>query len=66
MNVGKLALHRGDRRTAAQHLLAAVDPPGFAELRFMQDMDMSLARSLVDWGERESVSGIPGPMCADQ
>ncbi len=55
MNVGKLALHRGDRRTAVQHLLAAVDPPGSAELRFMQ-MDMSLARSLVDWGERESVA----------
>jgi hypothetical protein len=55
MYVGKLALRRGDRRTAAHHLLAAVDSPGSAELRFMQ-IDMTLARSLVDWGEREVVA----------
>ena len=55
MKCGKLALRRGDRRTAVQHMLAALDSPGSAELRFMQ-IDMTLARSLVDWGEREAVA----------
>ena len=55
MNVGKLALRRGDRRTAVQHMLAALDSPGSAELRFMH-IDMTLARSLVDWSEREAVA----------
>lgn len=55
MYIGKLALHRGDRKTAVRLLVAAVDSPGSAELRFMQ-IDMTLARSLVDWGEREAVA----------
>lgn len=40
---------------AAQHLLAAVESPGSAELRYLP-IDMTLARSLVDWGEREAVA----------
>lgn len=55
MYMGKFALRRGDRRMAAQHLLAAVESPGSAELRYLP-IDMTLARSLVDWGEREAVA----------
>lgn len=55
MQAGKLALRERDRRRAADHLLAAVDTAGHSELRYYQ-MDMTLARSLVDWGERETVA----------
>jgi hypothetical protein len=55
MYAGKMALRRGDRSTAARHLLASVESSGSADLRYMP-IDMTLARSLVDWGERETVA----------
>ena len=55
MNAGKLALRRGDRATAARYLLASLETTGSPRLQQFQ-LDMSLARSLVDWGEREGVA----------
>ena len=55
MMLGKVALRSGDRRTARRHLLAAAETAGSAHLLF-GSIDMSLARSLVDWGEREAVA----------
>jgi len=53
MMLGKAALHRGDRRAAAAYLLAAADSPPSSTY---ENVDMTLARALVDWGERETVA----------
>ncbi len=52
--IGKAALKRGDRRTAARHLLAAADAPASDYVR-RGSFDMNLPRALVDWGERRAV-----------
>ena len=49
--LGKAALHRGDRKSAARFLLAAAETPGPARVNF----DMNLPRALVDSGERSAV-----------
>jgi hypothetical protein len=47
--------HRNDKRQAAQHLLAASAVAPTDWLRYGA-VDMTLARQLVDWGEREAVA----------
>jgi beta-lactamase regulating signal transducer with metallopeptidase domain len=53
--LGQRALQRNDKRQAAQHLLAAsaVTPTDWFRYEYV---DMTLARQLVDWGEREAVA----------
>lgn len=53
--LGKLALRRGDRRLASRYLMASTDAPASAEMKLLP-MDMTLARSLVDWGDRTTVA----------
>jgi hypothetical protein len=53
--LGYIALQKGDKTQASQYLLAAVDAPPSDRLRISQ-IDMTLARQLVDWGEREAVA----------
>ena len=56
MMLGHLALRQGDRRRAAAHLLASVrDLPHVESFRY-ERKDMTLARQLTDWGEREVVA----------
>ena len=53
--LGEAALDRGDKAGAAQYLLAASEAP---PTEFLRDnlIDMSLARDLVDAGERDGVA----------
>lgn len=53
--LGDMALRRGEKREAVQYLLAAAAAPPSENLR-SAPLDMSLARQLVDWGEREAVA----------
>ena len=55
--LGEAALNRGDKAGAVRCLLAASDAP---PTEFLRDnrIDISLARSLVDAGERESVAAF--------
>jgi hypothetical protein len=53
--LGKAALNRGDKAGAVRHLLAASEAPPTEFLRY-NPIDISLARSLVDAGEREDVA----------
>jgi hypothetical protein len=55
LSIGHIMLRRGARRQAAGYLLAASDAPPTDNLRYV-DIDMTLARQLVDWGEREAVA----------
>jgi len=55
LSLGDAALRRGDKREAARYLLAASDAPPTDRLRYGY-IDMTLARQLVDWGEREAVA----------
>ncbi len=52
--LGKAALRRGDRKTAARDLLAAAETPGSDSVH-RGDIEMNLPRALVDWGERRVV-----------
>jgi len=49
------SLHRGDKRAAARYLLAASEAPPTERLRY-GSIDLSVARHLVDWGERDAVA----------
>jgi hypothetical protein len=53
--LGEAALNRGDKAEAVRHLLAASDAP---PTEFLRDnmIDLSLARTLVEAGEREGVA----------
>jgi hypothetical protein len=53
--LGEAALNRGDKPGAVRYLLEASAAPPTEFLRFHR-IDMSLARALVDAGERESVA----------
>lgn len=53
--LGKAALKRGDKAGAVRHLLAACEAPPTEFLHY-NPIDISLARSLVDAGEREDVA----------
>ena len=53
--LGEAALNRGDKAGAVRHLLAASEAPPTEFLRYNL-IDMSLARDLVDAGEREGVA----------
>jgi len=53
--LAQAALRKGDRRASARLLLASVEGPVTDRLRFGY-LDMTLARELVDWGEREAVA----------
>src|SRR5215813_475621 len=55
LSLGHVMLRRGEKREAAGYLLAASDAPPTDYLRY-RDIDMTLARQLVDWGEREAVA----------
>jgi hypothetical protein len=55
LTLGDVALRRGDKREAARRLLAASEAPPTDRLRYGY-IDMTLARQLVDWGEREAVA----------
>jgi hypothetical protein len=55
MALGTAALSRGDKAEAAQRLLTAASAPPTDFLRYNQ-IDMSLARNLVDAGERDAVA----------
>jgi Zn-dependent protease with chaperone function len=55
MTLGKLALHRGDRREAVKQMLSAGETEGAERLRYGY-VPMELPRSLVDWGERSAVA----------
>jgi hypothetical protein len=56
--LGRDALKHGEKKKAAQYLLAAAETPGSDRLRYSQiyGVSMALPRSLVDWGEREAVA----------
>jgi hypothetical protein len=56
--LGRVALKHGEKRKAAQYLLAAAETPGSDRLRFSEiyGVSMALPRSLVDWGERDAVA----------
>jgi hypothetical protein len=49
------ALHQGDKRAASRYLLAASETPPTERLRYGV-IDLSVARHLVDWGERDAVA----------
>lgn len=53
--LGKVALRKGDKRAAANYLLAAADAPESATLRY-NVIYMDLPRALVDWGERDAAA----------
>jgi hypothetical protein len=55
MALGEAAFARGEKAEAVRYLLAASDAPATEFLRYSQ-IDMSLARDLVDAGEREGVA----------
>jgi hypothetical protein len=55
LTLGKAALKRGDKAGAVGHLLAASEAPPTEFLRYNM-IDISLASSLVDAGEREGVA----------
>jgi hypothetical protein len=55
LTLGDAALRRGDKREAARSLLAASEAPPTDRLRYGY-IDVTLARQLVDWGEREAVA----------
>jgi hypothetical protein len=55
LSLGDVALRRGEKRQAARYLLAASEAPPTDHLRNGY-IDMTLARQLVDWGEREAVA----------
>ena len=49
------SLHQGDKRAASRYLLAASETPPTERLRYGV-IDLSVARHLVDWGERDAVA----------
>jgi hypothetical protein len=54
--LGHIALRQGDRRRATERLLASVrDIVNIESFRY-ERKDMTLARQLTDWGEREAVA----------
>jgi hypothetical protein len=55
INLGKIALRRGDKKAAVRYMLAAADTPGSEVIR-IGPTDMNLQRSLLDWGERSAVA----------
>src|SRR5262245_28563327 len=55
LSLGHVMLRRGEKRQAAGYLLAASNAPPTDELRY-RDIYMTLARQLVDLGEREAVA----------
>jgi len=55
LSLGRVMLQRGEKRQAASYLLAASNAPPTDHLRY-EYIDMTLARQLVDWGEREAVA----------
>jgi beta-lactamase regulating signal transducer with metallopeptidase domain len=55
LSLGDLELRRGNKRQAARYLLAAAEATPTERLRHSA-IDMTLARQLVDWGEREAVA----------
>ncbi len=55
LSFGYLALQRGEKSQAARYLLSASGAPPTDRLR-NESIDMTLARQLVDWGEREAVA----------
>src|SRR5262245_39503346 len=55
LSLGHVMLRRSERRQAAGYLLAASDAPPTDDLRYGY-IDMTLARQLLDLGEREAVA----------
>jgi hypothetical protein len=55
LSLGHVMLRRGEKRQAIEYLLAASNAPPTDYLRH-ESIDMTLARQLVDWGEREAVA----------
>jgi TolA-binding protein len=55
LSLGQVMLRRGEKRQAAGYLLKASNAPPTEYLR-LESIDMTLARQLVDWGEREAVA----------
>jgi hypothetical protein len=55
LSLGHITLRRGEKRQAASYLLSASDAPPTDYLR-NEYIDMTLARQLVDWSEREAVA----------
>ena len=55
LSLGHVMLRRGEKRQAAGYLLAASNAPPTDDLRYGY-IDMTLARQLVDLGEREAVA----------
>lgn len=55
LSLGHVMLRRGDKRQAAGYLLAASNAPSTDDLRYGY-IDMTVARQLVDLGEREAVA----------
>jgi hypothetical protein len=53
--LGKVALRRGDKRTASRFLAAAAQVPPDEAMKHGYVM-MELPRALVDWGERDTVA----------
>lgn len=53
--LGEAALARNDKRAAVQFLRASMTAPVTDRLRYWM-IDMTLARDLVDWGERTAVA----------
>jgi hypothetical protein len=55
LSLGQVTLRRGEKRQAAGYLLKASNAPPTDYLRY-ESIDMTLARQLVDWDEREAVA----------
>jgi BlaR1 peptidase M56 len=55
LSLGHVMLRRGEKRQSAGYLLAASNAPPTDHLRY-EYIDMTLARQLVDWDEREAVA----------
>ena len=57
MLLGKIAMRRGDKRKAGMYLLEAANSPRSEQLSYIQIL-MELPRSLIDWGERDTVASF--------
>ncbi len=55
MQLGKVSMRRGDLRRAGEYMMSALRIPESDEIKYMQ-FDMTLARTLVDAGQRDIVA----------
>ena len=54
MTLGTVAILRGEKKTAAKHLIEASKTPGSDELDY-SGLDLALPNEILKWGERDAV-----------